>query len=154
MSRVISPWETSITMKVKLYGLYCLMAMAAITRKTDDPFLATPYHALHAENYLMVPEILGFGAVDDHEADSQRFGDNAPKYVFLISALDVAHSIKDTTKHYVDHPKPKIVPVKIERLQSSENENEIAKWRVIQGLFTYGHHIKASKDKTSDKNRE
>ena len=113
MSRVISPWETSITMNVKLYGLYCLMAMAAITRKTDDPFLATPYHALHAENYLMVTEILGGGAMDDHEADSQRFGGND----FLISALDVAHSIKDTTKHYVDHPNPRIVPAKIERLQ-------------------------------------
>ena len=106
MSRVISPWETSITMNVKLYGLYCLMAMA------------TPYHALHA-----------------------------------ISALDVAHSIKDTTKHYVDHPKPRIVPAKIERLQSSENKIAIS--RVKQGLFAYGHHIKASKDKTtSDKNGE
>ena len=49
MSRVISPWETSITMNVKLYGLYCLMAMA------------TPYHALHAENYVMVSEILESG---------------------------------------------------------------------------------------------
>ena len=93
MSRITSPWEKSMTMNVKLYGLYCLMAVAAITLKTDDPFLATLYHTLHAENYLMVTEILGGGAVDNHKADSQRFGDNCNSPVQALSIKAPAPSL-------------------------------------------------------------
>ena len=108
MSRVISPWETSITMNVKLYGLYCLMAMA------------TPYHALHAISAHDVAHSIKEtkNNVDPRIVPAkierlQRPMTTPYHALHAISALDVAHSIKKTENN-VD---PRIVPAKIERLQ-------------------------------------